>query len=69
MVVNPRGGVGETGGGDMQVYAGRGSKGTGVCENMEEVRQIWGARLRTTKNVNQEPVELLKEYRSDVVYD
>lgn len=28
-----------------------------------------GARLRTTKNVNQEPVELLKEYRSDVVYD
>lgn len=41
MVVNPRGGVGETGGGDMQVYAGRGSKGTGVCENMEEVRQIW----------------------------
>lgn len=58
----------ETGRGDRQVYAGRGSKGAGVCRNMEEVRQIWEARLWTGLNVNQDPVWLLQN-RSDVVYD
>lgn len=61
-------GGGETGGGDRQVYAGRGFKGAGVCGNMEEVRRRGQRGCGQLRMLTRSRWSCW-EYRSDVVYD